>query len=490
MRGSEIHGGNRVRRTRGAWKACVRLAVLMAAASQLLGCGDGDGRTAAVADPPNVIILMVDSLRLDAVSDYNETRNTSPRLSEFGRAGARFNRAYTNSSHTKISVASLFTGLLPQAHSVRKTEAPMLVEWGVLKTDKIPDELTTLAEVFDQAGYFTAGFTLNPHVRKFMGYAQGFDRFYWINYHDNRARDVNERVLESLEGDRKTSFLGRLYARLTGQADRPFFVYVHYMDVHNPYEPPLEYKGLYMGEGSEEIIHLSGLYGSTLEPEDYYNTRAVYDGQVKYWDDCFAEFLDRLEEKGYLDNTVVAVVSDHGEEFYEHKGFGHGYTVYEEQLRAPLYISWPGHLKPGQVIDERVEIKDLYPTLCEFAGIDVSDLDLQAESLFDRKASAPGKIVYAETFQGFAPRSVQNARFKLIYNTEYDSHELYDLETDPGEQHRLQYETSEDPEVKAAFAELKRKLSLIESMKPRAAAESVEIDEETKKQLKSLGYLE
>ena len=363
---------------------------------------------------PNIMILLIDTLRADHLADYGYYRLTDPFLSEFGKRGIRFARAYSQSSHTKVATTSLFTGLLPPFHKVRRAGHPSLENKNRIMSDVLSEDLITLPEVLKKAGYITGAFVTNPHLRPFFGFDQGFDTYQYLDS-STRAEVLNNTVLRWLRRQPK---------------NRPFFVYVHYMDVHEPYNPPREYTTLYINEMVKmvKIYQFNGPW-RWKEPPDkksIYYTIALYDAQINYWDDCFKRFISQLENEGFLKNTLLIIIADHGEEFYEHGGFGHGYTLYEEQLHIPLYMFFEDVIQPNQIWDDMVQTVDIFPTVCYFAKIDCSDLKLFGQNIFDKNREKD-LFVYSETYRGVVPRSIRTDRYKVIFRALVQEREVFTL---------------------------------------------------------------
>jgi len=438
------------------------------------------------APPPNVMILLIDSLRADHLADYGYHRNTNPFLARFGRRGIRFTNAFTQSTHTKVVVSSLFTGLLPVVHKVRKAASPSLENENKILSDILSDKFLTMAEAFKNNRYTTGAFVTNPHLREFFGLDQGFDHYQYLDSL-TRADELNRAVLEWLDQHQ----------------EKPVFVYVHYMDVHMPYNPPASYQGLYFFGPPRGlyIYQFNGPWRFAQEPDrlslEY--TVALYDAQINYWDDAFKRFISALEMRGWLKNTLLIILADHGEEFYDHRGFGHGFTLYEEQLHIPLYIIFPGVLKENQTNDHLVQTIDLFPTICHLAKIKCPNLP--GENIFSPQRKS--KYIYSETYRGKVPRSIRTEGYKLVFNAgvqEYEMEnlvkllknlnsplvknylELYDLNKDPKERNNIFSPTN--PRVKEYIYQL-----LQVFRQSRGKAEQVELDQRTIKELKSLGYI-
>ncbi|MFC2158534.1 sulfatase [Acidobacteriota bacterium] len=433
----------------------------------LLLCG-GCQTSNVPETPPNVVVILIDSLRADSLNDYGNERNTNPFLTEFGQKGIRFTNAHSHSSETKISVATLFTGLLPPTNGVRESALPESAKSGRYLSDSLSSGLNTLAEVLQQKRYRTAAFSTNPHIRSFTGFSQGFDDFQYHPWPRVSAKRVNDNV----------------FNWISKVGDSPFFMYIHYMDVHSPYRPPLDYRFLYTEKKEMPYYEDDGPAHTEMSLERVDYQRARYDAQINYWDDNFKDLIEKMRTGGFLDNTVFVILSDHGEEFYEHRGFGHGYTVYEEVLHIPLYIVFEGRIPPGQLRQDFVGIIDIFPTICSLAGQDVSRLPLHGKDILSPRKNTKERFHYAETYQGHAPRSVQTERYKLILNSDTTEFELYDLQEDP-----MELTNSVNKQASLAREYQKRLLEIMSVRIEGIESRKKELDQKTIEQLKSLGYI-
>ena len=407
---------------------------------------------------PNIIILLIDSLRADALKDYGNIRNTNPFLAEFGKKGIRFTQAYSHSSHTKISVASLFTGLLPPVHNVRRAVFPSPGNESDLRSDSLSSRWVTLAEVLKKKGYRTAAFVTNPHIQAKFGFSQGFIDYKTYPWTKTNARMINRKTLTWIKKKPQASF----------------FIYMHYMDVHHPYRPPGKYRFLYTEKKKLGIIQQNGLWKQPISQEQIQYTRAIYEAQINYWDDCFREFMENMEKNGWLKNTLFFVLGDHGEEFYDHGGFGHGITLYEEEIKVPLYAVWENKIPPDQQRNDPVQLIDIFPTICSLVNRNISNLQLPGLNLLDPKNMKQilSRAIYSETFKGKIPRSVKTKEFKLIYNSRDKDFEFYNLKKDPQELKNL-YE-QDNPIIESL------KITLLQTSEmAKAGAETKKLDPET-----------
>ncbi len=306
---------------------------------------------------PSILVVLVDALRPDHLGCYGYGRPTSPEIDRLAARSVRFSQAVAVSSWTKPSVPSLFTSLYPSQHGVLEGSArggPRAAE-----SDVLPEEARTLAEALRERGYRTAAFVHNAHLRPAFGLAQGFDEYLDS---DESAPAMIRRVLAWMDGERSE----------TGTS--PFFVYLHVLDVHWPYEPPPEAAralGAEAGERPDDYALREAVNRGLvrLSPEEVERIVLRYDAEIRGVDAALGELLDGLEERGLLERMVVAFTSDHGEAFLEHGTLGHGADLYEESLRVPLILKLPGARGAGRVVAERVTTLDLMPTLLELAGV-------------------------------------------------------------------------------------------------------------------------
>lgn len=435
--------------------------------------------TLAGAGPTNIVVYMIDTLRADHTSLYGYDRATTPRLEQIGRAATVFERAYSPSAWTRPSTGSLFTSLYSRHHGAHSMQ-PMR------------RDVVTLAERFRAAGWSTWAFVTNGHVLdRHLNFDQGFDRFAAIRgvRGDNHARteEVNAVLLPHLD-----QF-----------ADEPFFLYVHVVDPHSPYDPPERYRGLftnpaYAGTLTPEDTVMRMLGPRTLSAADLAHVRALYDEDIRYQDDMLGVFVDRLQELKLAEQTLLVVTSDHGEEFLEHGHWEHGGRLFEEQVLVPLVVSVPGvPALAGRRVRAPVQIMDVMPTLLGWYGIGGRDAcqgrDL-SPLLLGLAAGVQSRPIYLEEIrweQGAEVISLTEGSWKIIHQRARDTEQFYlfDLAADPGEQ---ESRVADDPQ---RLATLKAKLSarvreLSRSSPELSAARPAPLDEATRKQLRALGYLD
>ena len=289
--------------------------------------------TAACAPEPkprNVLLLMVDALRADHLGCYGYERETSPRIDALANESVLFLNAYAQSPWTKPSIPTLFTSLYPIQHGVYEGEKPDSA--GYLESDVLADEFLTLAEAFKQAGFRTAAFVNNAHLPASQGFSQGFD------------------VYE--QGDLSAAEIQQGFFEFVDQApEAPFFAYLHYLDVHWPFEPESPFDERFAGPEAPAFPGPDGWRGLTdainqgrirLSPEEHQQLVSLHDGGIAELDHHIGELLERLRQQGRLDQTIILLTSDHGEELLEHGKVGHGETLFDEVIRVRMLIRLPG----------------------------------------------------------------------------------------------------------------------------------------------------
>ncbi len=416
-----------------------------------------------VPQPPNVVIYLVDALRADRLGVYGQGRNLSPHLDAFAARATVYERAWAQSSWTRPSVASLFTGLRPEVHGANG------------RLDRMGDQAVTLAERFAGAGFATAAVVANPNISAEFGFAQGFESFVLLGLDERRSSRIGLEVNRWLDERDPT---------------RPFFLYVHTVDPHLPYDPPEPYRSRIAPDveradlGSTAVV--GALQARNLVNEDQYapDLLSLYDAEVACNDHSFGLLLDRLEQNGVADNTVVVFLSDHGEEFFEHGGWIHGRTLYREVLQVPLVIRWPNQTE-GRRIQTPVQHADLMPTLLELGRLDPQP-GVHGLSLVGPAAASRGIAAFLD-LDGRGGWSVANERSHAIRHVDrgyVGTVELYDLEVDPCEHRNL----GRDRGVEAGtlLDESRREVLGDEG---RYEAGEVEIDDELRRRLEALGYL-
>lgn len=322
----------------------------------LMGCGDdpddSPSTSSSNGEEPakNLVLLLIDTLRADRLNCYGyDQRRTSPRLDEFAVEGALFERVLAPAPWTIASTGTLFTGLQPFRH-------------GFTFPDRAPlsSKAVTAAEIFLEQGFKTGAFSANLLVCEESGFAQGFDDFELLEF--EHARTMTDKAIDWLDLN----------------SSLPFFLYVHYFDPHDPYEDPdglykgfdPDYEGPCNGDIANAESKVKAGEDSGLSDRDVEHLLARYDAEIKFADGEIGRLLDRIDQLGLTENTVVAIVSDHGEQFLEHRGLKHGTSVHQEELWVPWLLRAPGQVPAGARIEAPVGLSDVLPTCLALAGLD------------------------------------------------------------------------------------------------------------------------
>jgi len=289
---------------------------------------------------PNLLLISLDTLRADHLGAYGYARDTSPFIDrELAAAGTVFEQSFSAATTTGPSHMTMFTGLAPTVHGV----------YGSSYFSGLSDGIPTLAEVLRLQGFETAAVTENGAMGAYRGFNRGF-----VSYYENKRRE-----LEGAAGHIENT-LARSLAWLDAHRDKRFFLFVHTYQVHAPYTPPTAFQGFFEGDGLDD--RRADVLPSKWHPRSY-------DREIRYTDVQLEEFFAQLAARGLLENTLVVLVSDHGEEFLEHGALGHGPALHDEVLRVPLIVRGPG-VAAGRRVKEPVSLVDLMATLLELAGLD------------------------------------------------------------------------------------------------------------------------
>jgi len=452
---------------------------------------------AAGPRPPNLVLVMIDTLRADHVGAYGYERPTSPEIDALAASGTLFSRASATSSWTKPSVGSLFTSRLPSEHGA------------VSFASGLDPALPTLAEALRAAGYRTYGVSGNfVHITEEQGFARGFDGWRALSHRLEEGKGdplLRYRGTAPLRAPRAPEVNRAALDLLPETLDAPFFLYVHYMDPHAGYTPPRRFRERFArpwpasaGERprftSDRMWRLSRS-GRELPEAERALMIDLYDAEIAAVDAGLGKLLRRLEERGYGENTVVVVVSDHGEEFHEHGRWNHGLTLFTESLRVPLVIHDARNPGAGARRDEPVDLLDVAPTLLALAGAARPD-DMRGRNLLARfeprdvvaelhpdPAFEVGKLVRPHR------ASLQRGAWKGIARRD-GGLELYAHAHDPAEQDSL---PEGAPSVPAALAEDTRTLAQwLDGLSPAGPPVQGDdaLDAAALERLRALGYVE
>lgn len=437
----------------------------------------GAAPTAATVQPRrfNLLIYLVDTLRADALQPYGYGRGTSPFLRDFARECMVFTNVLGHTAWTKPSVATLLTGLYPSTHAVSQHDR------------FLHPKIVTLAERLD--GFQRVFVTTHPVITRETGYAQGFDPAGYYSYPQKQAPEV-----------------AALLEPLLSKLDRstPFFLYVHTIDPHYPYDPAPPFDRLVLHNGSlverepEQLskAFIAGIkrHSAELGPKDVEYIRSLYDSEVARTDYYFGKVVSYLKGQGLYDDTMIIFTADHGEEFREHGGFQHGHTLYQEIVRLPWIIKPPKGLGSPGIVHDRIQQVDLVPTLLELLGkAPAPELPGASFAPVFSGGTHDAGTVFAETELDSRLVSAVYGRWKLIMtvpaNPAASQVELYDLDRDPGE---ARDEGDAHPMVRDFLRqELRQWETEITAHKQLSTADATRIlSDQDVEALKALGYVD
>ena len=413
------------------------------------------GSAAPERPRPSILLVVIDTLRADYLSPYGGSRWNSPNIAEhLARHGALFENVYAQAPWTLPSMVSLLTGVVPG-----------VLLGGQAASFAIPPEQPTLPEILSGAGYETAAFIANPTMHQGNGFGRGLDDLY-ISPPETAFVTLEDELLV-----RKAS------TWLRARGERPFYLHVHFLAPHDPYANPVQFLGrspshpFYLGRITGGDVHELFLGAIELDDPgaDLPHLRALYASEVRWVDRWVGELLDAIPEERRRD-TLVVLTADHGEELYDHGGWKHGRTLYEEQLRVPLLVRWDGVIEARRRVASPVRLIDVAPTLLEAAGLSAPAGSSSGRSLLAELRGGGGEPasedVYVERLN-FGPllAAVVSQRKKLVVfdrngaaplidemqeeRVEEEAQRLprialYDLERDPREERNL---VADAPEV-------------------------------------------
>jgi arylsulfatase A-like enzyme len=428
----------------------------------------------------NLLLVVLDAARADHFGCYGYPRSTTPNIDRLAEESVVFEQAFSDASFTIASTASLLSGLSPARHGVLK-------KGGVLS-----QEATTLAEVLDGRGYRTAAFTENPLIDPRFGYGQGFQRF--RQFLPRRAATDGVELDLSESREHVAEMLEWIDA---GASAAPFFLYAHFLRPHNPYHALPEHAGRfsqgYSGDlrgGTRELVAINVGFRETSD-RDLQQLVDLYDENLFSADALVGELTDALRERGLLESTIMALVSDHGEGFLEHGRLLHALQVFQEDVHIPFLIRFPEALavRPGRE-QAMVQLTDLMPTVLAALGmgdgVETSGWNLMPLLTGLQGTGRPEPVVS----HGAAAISLRDDALKFILVTQGAQDErgarLFDLSRDPQEQRDLASHRESDA------ARMRARLdAVLEQQREQAIATSERtLDAERIRQLRALGYLD
>ncbi len=490
----------------GAFGGLTGFAVIVAAGAALAVTNKPDittpDFTAKGLSAPNIILIAVDTLRADFLQAYKQDAlPKTPRVSEFAADSVVFQNAFAQSSWTKASFGSIFSGMYPEAHKATS------------KVSALHPDAVTMAEVLRDGGYYTRGYSNNPNITSIFNYNQGF-----VDYTDLKPNlyfgakgscekligyDILRKVVQVfnakvLRGRLVISDFYQTAEQLTDVGlewvdssarpkDAPFFLFLHYMDPHDPNPDPDR-----PGKGFARVQM------PNPDPEKWLQPMIkAYAADIEYMDGHLGRLIDGLKQRGLYDNTLIVFTADHGEEFQEHHGWWHGLSLYDEQIKIPLMMKLPGNQAKGTYISELARHVDIAPTVAKFAGLAPSEKWQGQALLKDDLASNSAEVGFVHShldFEGIKLKSLRSRDIKYITANEgnkrnFPLQELYDLRSDPGEQQNLADSADRAAEL-ALFKDnlTKTNESIAAGAVPPMQFNKDDLPPELREQLEAVGY--
>jgi arylsulfatase A-like enzyme len=445
-------------------------------------------KPAAPAEAGNVLVIIVDTLRADHLPAYGYRDTKTPNLDALAQDGIVFEHMFANASWTRPSFASIVTGRYPSSHRT------------TLKSSSLPDEIVTLPEAMQSAGYTTLGIATNYNVAPFFNFHQGFDAYRYLEpsfvlgANDTAAKllfvQFLRKRIETYRAKRNRVEPGSAYqdasivnrellAMLGDKPQTPFFAFVGYMDPHDPYYPHP-----YNGTGYSRAANPSPL------PEEAPELVRLYNGEIEYWDQEFGKLIAELKARKLYDDLTILITSDHGEEFMDHGSYWHGTTLYDEQLRVPLLVKLPRGDRAGTRVSHWVESVDIMPTLLRQGGIAIPE-GVQGKDLM----KATERTFAEEDHEGNVLRAMRTRRgaseLKIIEANQGNPRglqplELYRTDQDPKELVSLAHEEPEVLKIAATLLDQRGQAA----QKGAAQTQSVDLtaDGSAVEKLRALGY--
>lgn len=456
----------------------------------------------SAAPRPNILVIVIDSLRADRADFYDTHRDLTPFLNSLAERGDIFWNAYAQSSWTSPSMASLWTSRYPSQHGVNAFNS------------MLSDTEPTLAKILKEHGYATGGFSANFLLSKAMGFAQGFDR-YQVFADPPKPRNMSFKARAERVNREALAWLDTVRGQgAAPQEAAPVFLYLHYMEPHFPYMPTKDPFDRILAQRPNPLEERQIVYDMLFIHRNRWRQtdeatvavlRDLYDAEVLNLDAKLSELFSELKSRGFLDHSIVVITSDHGEAFLEHGSTSHGNTLYNEVIHVPLLLLVSGQ-STRMDIRRPVSLVDLGPTLLDLIGVSAPPA-FEGGSLAPAMGSArpPGFFekltgkhqrdvppVYSELLQvpdqkptvSSAPlRSVVVGADKLIVHQDGTT-EAYDLAADPGETNANALTAAD----RSALQEMITRMSQ-QTLRSAAPAPTAALDVNTTERLRVLGYI-
>jgi len=465
------------RRARRGPRALAALGVAAAVA-----CGGGEA-PAPPGPPPNLVLVSIDSLRADRLGCYGAERDTSPAIDALCRRGLRFDQAVAPTSWTLPSHVSLLSGQPIAVHRVVHPEA------------RIDPARRLLAEHLQAQGYRTGGFVSAPFLHRSYGFSRGFDR--WRNFGGGGGEPPSDEAhAVSHRDETAPQVVGAALEWLAEQPvgePPPWFLFVHLWDVHYDFAPPPPYDALfdpdYAGGLDATGFQDNPAIHPGMDARDLEYLRALYDGEIRWLDAQLEPLLDALRAREADERIVIALVADHGEEFFEHGQKGHYKNLHEASLRIPFILVDAGRLGPG-VVEWVVGLDDVAPTLLGLAGLPPLPEALGRDLAPALVAGEPPDAEAAPRLLSLRQkRGLRGDDWKVIQDLATGYAAFYDLGADPGEQDPKPARSAAPERLEALEAAHEAAERHAESL-PWSEGDAAALSPELEERLRELGYVE
>jgi arylsulfatase A-like enzyme len=419
---------------------------------------------------PCIVLIMVDTLRADHLECYGSESKSSPFISTLAEEGTLFTQVVAASPWTGPSVASILTGNYPDEVGIHDLRDPL------------HPSSSTLSEILRKEGYATGAVVSNSMAGPVYGFDKGYDAFFFERYKGKEGEVAPEQVDRPVfTADRVTEKAIETLKRMK----KPFFLYVHYTDPHDPYLPPPPWRDQILGDRNplkEDLLIESRFTETALSSDEVETIRSYYEAEIAFIDHEIGRLVGSLSPA-----TLVVFTGDHGEEFQEHGGFLHGHTLYQELLHVPLIIKGPG-IPTRKTVTDLVSHVDIVPTLLDLLGLTAKE-DLSGKSLSPFFQDGPVEQESRTLFSMLETRdkrriSARRGPWKLILAPEERTLWLYNLDRDPRERNNIALENNQL--VSSIIDSIKaRKSRIIPALKRR----NPELDKEREEELRAIGYI-
>jgi arylsulfatase A-like enzyme len=438
---------------------CVLLAFAMVTVLAACRCGDS---TTQASTAPNVVLIVVDTLRHDRLGVYGHSRSTSPNLDALAAESVVYERAYSQAPWTSPSIGSLLTGRYPSQLGIHKDRSALS------KKEHL------LSERLTSAGYRSGAAISHSYCGSAWHFHQGFDSFDESNVLGHAAitsEGVTDRAIEFIDSTPRST---------------PYFLFAHYFDPHFAYIDheayPFDKDESYTGPIKSNMkVQALRKRSKRLEKGDLDELLRLYDSEIAYTDAHIGRLVDHLRQRGDLKNTVLVFTADHGEEFLDHGRWGHTTRLYDELIRVPLVIHYPDGFSAR--VEQPVSLLDVVPTV--LAAVEQSvPKHLEGHDL--RQPVPADRVIFSETSKGAHLSAAIRGDHKLILNHTGGELELYNLVTDSGETANL---TKKKPQLSEVLSEAIRHWAA-RNQKTKKKGINVELSDKEVQQLEALGYVD